>query len=61
MNSDSHWVNLHHSDWRAKLVKDVFLDKFSTIKSHVIYNPAYTDKFQLKTTCDNTKRIHWLH
>ena len=40
-----------------KSCKDFFLNKFSTNQStqiyntgHVIYNPAYTYKFQLKTT-----------
>ena len=53
----SHWLKLQHSDWRANLVKDFFLeDKLSTnestqiITGHVIYNPVYTYKFQLKTT-----------
>ena len=54
----SHWLKLQHSDWRANLVKDFFLNKFSTnestriITGHVIYNLAYTYKFQLKTTID---------
>ena len=49
-------LKLQHSDWRANLVKDLVLNKFSTnestqiIAGHVIYNPAYTYKFQLKTT-----------
>ena len=42
----SHWLKLQHSDWRANL------EKGSTrfITGHVIYNPAYAYKFQLKTT-----------
>ena len=45
-----------NSDWRANLVKDFLLNNFSTnestqiITGHVIYNPAYTYNFQLKTT-----------
>ena len=79
----SHWLKLQHSDWRANLVKDFFLNRFSTnesnrnynihtgeqilyrslfwinfplmralkfITGHLIYNLAYTYKFQLKTT-----------
>ena len=52
----SHWLKLQHSDWRANLVKYFFFNRFSTnestriITGHVIYNPAYTYKFQLKTT-----------
>ena len=26
----SHWLKLQHSDWRANLVKDFFLNQFST-------------------------------
>ena len=48
-----------NSDWRANLVKD-FLFKINFppmralefITSHVIYNQAYTYKFQLKTTIE---------
>ena len=29
----SHWLKLQHSDWRANLVKDFFLNKFSTNES----------------------------
>ena len=65
----SHWLRLQHSDFRANLVKDFFLEnKFSTnamralkfITGHVTYNPAYTYKSQLKTTielqCEPQKR-----
>ena len=51
----SHWLKSQHSDWRANLVKEFFSNKFSTnestrvITGHVIYNPSYTHKFQLKT------------
>ena len=53
-------LKLQHSDWRANLVKDFFLNKFSTNEStriiigHVIYNPVYMYKFQLKTTFFNS-------
>ena len=49
-------MKLKHSDWRANLVKDFSKIDFSTMRAfdfitgHVIYNPAYTYKFQLKTT-----------
>ena len=52
----SHWLKLQHSDWRANLVKDFFKRNFPPMRAlefitgHVIYNPAYTYKFQLKTT-----------
>ena len=52
----SDWLKLHHSDWRANLVKDFFkinfppMRAFEIITGHVIYNPAYAYKFQLKTT-----------
>ena len=52
----SHWLKLQHSDWRANLVKDFFkinfppMSELEIITGHVIYNPAYTYKFQLKTT-----------
>ena len=52
----SHWLKLQHSDWRANLVKDFFKINFPPMRAlefitgHVIYNPAYTYKFQLKTT-----------
>ena len=29
----SHWLKLQHSDWKANLVKDFFLNKFSTNES----------------------------
>ena len=51
----SHWLKLQHSDVGVNLVNDIFF-KFSTnestwiITSHVIYNPAYAYKFQLKTS-----------
>ena len=52
----SHWLKLQHSDWRANLVKDFFKQIFyqwehsNNNTGHVIYKPAYTYKFQLKTT-----------
>ena len=53
----SYWLKLQHSDWRANLVNDFFLQinfppmrALKSISSHVIYSPAYTYKFQLKTT-----------
>ena len=55
----SHWLKLQHSGWRANLIKDLLLNKFSTnestriIAGHLIYNPAYTYKFQLKTTLES--------
>ena len=48
---------------RANLLKEFFLNKFSTnestriITGHVIYNPAYTYKFQLKSTFVFPKRL----
>ena len=59
-----HWLKLQHSGWRANLVKDFFLNKFSTNEStrivtgHVIYNPAYTYKYQLKTTIIMSTLVH---
>ena len=51
----SHWLKLQHSDWRANLVKDLkkefpSMRALEFITGHVIYNQAYTYKFQLKTT-----------
>ena len=53
----SHWLKLQYSDWRANLVKDFFfkinfppMRAFKIITGHLISNPAYTYKFQLKTT-----------
>ena len=52
----SHWLKLQHSDWRAYIVKDTFvkinfppMQALEFITGHVILNPAYTCKFQLKT------------
>ena len=52
-----HWLKLQHSGWRANLVKDfLFKINFPPIRllkfitGHMIYKPAYTYKFQLKTT-----------
>ena len=52
-----HWLKLQHSDWRANLVKDFFVKinfppmrALEFITGHVTYNPAYTYKFQLKTS-----------
>ena len=53
----SHRLKLQHSDWREILVKDFFAEiswppmrTLKFITGHVIYNPAYTYKFQLKIT-----------
>ena len=58
----SHWLKLQHSDWRANLVKDFFNQRkvppmraLEFITDHVIYNSAYTYKFQLKTTYSRKK------
>ena len=54
-------MKLKHSDWRANLVKDFFIKRnfppmraLEFITGHVIYNPAYAYKFQLKTTTVTT-------
>ena len=49
----SHWLKLQHSDWRAIFFKINFPPMRALelcITGHVIYNPAYTYKFQMKTT-----------
>ena len=53
----SHWLELQHLHWRGNLVKDFFwkinfppMRALKFITGHVTYNPAYTYKFQLKTT-----------
>ena len=48
----SYWFKLQHSDWRANLLKINFppMRALKFITGHVIYNPAYSYKFQLKTT-----------
>ena len=58
--------SLQHSDWKANLVKDFFLNKFPPMRAlkfitvHVIYNSAYTYKFQLKTTnMDNSNFLSY--
>ena len=44
-------MKLQHSDWRANIVKDFFVMRaLEIITGHVNYTPAYTYKFQLKTT-----------
>ena len=46
----SHWLKLQHSDWRANLVNFPTMRSLEFITGHVMYNLAYTYKFQLKTT-----------
>ena len=63
----SHWLKLQHSDWRANLVKNFFEINFppmsglKSITGHVIYNPAYTYKFQLNTTYVMSRDSRWIH
>ena len=59
-------LKLQHSDWRANLVKYFLLKidfpimrALEFITGHVIYNLAYTYKFQLKTTLDNLFLFHF--
>ena len=39
--NSSHWLQLQHPDWRANLVKDFFLNNFSTNESTQIYNRSH--------------------
>ena len=61
----SHWLKLQHSDWRANLVQD--LKKNSTnestqfITGYMIYNLAYTYKFQLKTALVKRPLFNMVH
>ena len=49
-------LKLHHSDWRANIIRDFFKIDFPLLRAlkiitgHVIYNPASTYKFRSKTT-----------
>ena len=53
----SHWLKLQHSDWRANLVKDFFLQinfppmrTLEFVTGHVIFKLHYNQIYQLKTT-----------
>ena len=53
----SHWLKLQHSDWRASLVKDFFLQinfppmrALKFITGHVILRLRYDQIHQMKTT-----------
>ena len=53
----SHWLKLQHSDWRANLVKDFFLQinfppmrALEFITGHVIFKLHYNQIYQMKTT-----------
>ena len=55
--NSSHSLKLQHSDWRANLVKDFFLQidfppmrALEFIESHVIFKLLYNQLYQMKTT-----------
>ena len=61
----SHWLKLQHSDWRANLVKDFFLQinfppmrALGFITGHVIFKLCYDQICQMKTTI---VMINWAH
>ena len=52
----SHWLKLQHSDWRANLVKDFFLQinfppirALEFIRDHVNFKLSYDFSYQMKT------------
>ena len=52
----SHWLKLQHSDWRANLVKDFFLQMnfppmraLEFIRDHVTFKLPYDFSYQMKT------------
>ena len=52
----SHWLKLHHSDWRANLVKDFFLQinfppmrALEFIRDHVTFKLPYDFSYHMKT------------
>ena len=55
--NSSHWLKLQHSDWKANLVKDFFLQinfppmrALKFITGHMIFKLSYNQIYQLKTT-----------
>ena len=52
----SHWLKLQHSDWRANLIKDFFLQinfppmrALEFIRDHVTFNLPYDFSYHMKT------------
>ena len=52
----SHWLKLQHSDWRANLVKDIFLQinfppmrALEFIRDHVTFKLPYDFTYHMKT------------
>ena len=52
----SHWLKLQHSDWRANLVKDFFLQinfppmrALEFIRDHVTFKLPYDFSYHMKT------------
>ena len=63
----SHWLKLQHSDWRANLVKDFFLQinfppmrALEFIRDHVTFKLPYDFSYHMKTP-NNQHPLHWIY
>ena len=61
----SHWLKLQHSDWRANLVKDFFLQinlppmrALEFIRDHVTFKLPYDFSYHMKTPLSRIIKDH---